>query len=833
MTFIHKPRLDLRGQLNEAQYQAATHMDGPLLIVAGAGSGKTRTLVHRVAWLIDQGITPASILLLTFTRKAAEEMLSRCEEILGGMDGKVSGGTFHALSTSVLRVYAPKLGFTNRFEILDREDAELMMGTLRSQEETAKRNSKFPKRHTILNIFSQAVNKDMTVPEVVKKSYFHLKEYIPGLERLFVNYKVKKIASNSLDFDDMLLYLEKLMIENEDIREEIAARYNYILVDEYQDTNSVQARITAFLGLGHKNVTAVGDDAQSIYSFRGANFKNIMDFPNIYQGTKILRLEDNYRSHPQILHVANHILGQADEGFNKVLRPIREDGPLAKIITLRDLRQEAAKVADLIEGDLAAGVPMTDIAVLFRNSAHSFELETELVKREIPYTKFGGRKFLESAHVKDFLAILKVSVNPKDEINLKRILVRLNGVGPKGAEAIVTWCTSRDEYFSVLDQAKVTRSYAREGLSELKELLLAISPLDVSPKEVTERVFDYYSARLPGLFPDDHPERLTDLEEMRIMLGNTTDLVSFLDDITLDPPNNLSVGHKKSKERGDLTLSTVHSAKGLEWARVYLISAVEGRFPSARSNASERSYPWSRGQKSSKDGTSQLQEELRLMYVAVTRAKDRLVITMPLFCPSWNSAERGGPSRFLNKIDRDQVEIIHGESYDEDRFEEVDKVIHFGHDLAKRPIANPRGGFFGDDGDDIFDNEDASQLYDDDFPMDDGSQLYDDGFESGDEERNFEVPRAKKSQSKAMAKHMGKAMGMPSGLPKAKAAGLPAGGKAIKGEVILEPYVGQKVHHQGFGLGSVTEVTGGTVTIDFDQFGEKKVMTRYAKLTVP
>ncbi|MDR2386076.1 MAG: UvrD-helicase domain-containing protein [Deltaproteobacteria bacterium] len=782
MTFIHKPRLDLKGLLNQSQYEAATHMEGPLLIVAGAGSGKTRTLVYRVAWLIDQGIAPSSILLLTFTRKAAEEMLSRCEDILGGMEGRVAGGTFHALANSILRVYAPKLGFSNRFVIMDRDDSVSLLGKIRSEEHTASRNAKFPKRDTIQNIFSQTVNKDLTVSQVLKKSYPHLQDFTPGLERIFTAYGTQKAQRNLMDFDDLLFYFEKLLIQNEEVKNEIAARYDYILVDEYQDTNAIQARITAFLGLGHKNVTAVGDEAQSIYSFRGANFRNIIDFPNIYQGTKILTLEENYRSHPQILYVANHLLGQAQERFEKVLRPTRTDGPLVKIITLADLHQEAIRVADLIEADLESGLSLPDMAVLFRASSHSFELEAELVRRRLPYTKFGGRKFLESAHTKDFLSYLRLSVNPFDEISLRRVLIHVHGLGPKSLDSIVNWALANPDYMGLLDQAKLTRSASKEGLTELKDLLVAISQKDLGPKEVTELVFKYYSAKLPELYPDDHPDRLMDLKEFKPMAERATSLVAFLDDLTLDPPNNLSVG--QGHERNDLTLSTVHSAKGLEWPRVYLISAVEGRFPSSYAKATET------------------EEELRLMYVAVTRAQDRLVITMPLWCPSWG-ASNNGPTRFLAKIDHDLVELIHdSDNHDGDFFEETSQVIHSAHQVKKRPIANPRGGsqFFDDDEDqsDIFANDDGSQI-DEFLSQDHGSQIFDEAEDS-----------AKKAQKKS-----------------------PARPKPHKGQVLLELSLGQKVIHPGFGLGQVKAVSGGTAIIDFEQYGEKKVMIRYSKLTAP
>jgi DNA helicase-2/ATP-dependent DNA helicase PcrA len=726
-------------------------MEGPLLIVAGAGSGKTRTLVHRVAWLIDQGIEPSTILLLTFTRKAAEEMLTRCEGLVGGMVGRVAGGTFHSLANSILRVYAPKLGFSNRFVIMDRDDSETMIGRLRTADPAASRNSKFPKRSTIQNIFSQTVNKELSVTQLIKKSYTHLIEFEPALRRIHEAYQRQKIERNLMDFDDLLLYLERLMVEHENVRQEIASRFTYILVDEYQDTNAIQARLTAHLGLGHLNVTAVGDEAQSIYAFRGANFKNILDFPKIFTGTKILKLEENYRSHPQILFVANHLLGQAKESFEKVLRPVRGTGPLAKIMVLGGLAEEAATVCDRIEADLVDGLSLSDIAVLFRASSHSFELEAQLNRRRMPFTKFGGRKFLELAHTKDFLAYLRLSVNDRDEVSLRRVLANVNGLGPKGQERVAEWALAKPSYLEVLGEAPLTKEKARPNLAKLRDLLVSVTGPDLSPRTVTEAVFLYYAAILPDLFPDDHPDRLTDLQEIKAMTEECEDLVAFLADMALSPPNNLIVSHEEAQARGDLTLSTIHSAKGLEWPRVYVISAVEGRFPSAYAKPSEN------------------EEELRLMYVAVTRARDRLTITMPIACRTWGvpgdggwGPMPGGPSRYLANIDPSLVDIVQETQATgfAESFERLSGVMNRDHSPAKITIEDPRA------------------------------------------HRPFGAAR-KASQ----------------------------GERAPEGLTELNP--GLRVRHPGFGLGTVLEVSGGTAKIDFDQFGEKKVMIRYSRLTAP
>ncbi|MDR1111033.1 MAG: ATP-dependent helicase [Deltaproteobacteria bacterium] len=745
-------RLELRGLLNETQFQAATHLDGPLLIVAGAGSGKTRTLVHRVAWLVDQGIVPSSILLLTFARKAASEMLSRCASLVGDRAGMVNGGTFHSLANSILRRYAPKLGFSSQFGIMDQDDSETLIGRLRGEDPAHKGHAAFPKRNTIQNIFSQAVNKDTDVGRLMQSSFPHLLEFETALLRILAAYRRHKQENDLMDFDDLLVNLERLLAGDEGVRREIASRYSHILVDEYQDTNPIQARLTALLGRDHLNVTAVGDEAQSIYGFRGANFRNIMDFPDIFQGTKILTLEDNYRSHPQILAVANHLLSQARERFEKTLRANRPDGPPVKILLLDDTRDEAVTVAGSIEADLRAGLAPRDIAVLFRAGSHSFELESQLTKRRLAYSKYGGRKFLEMAHTKDYLCYLRLAVNPRDGQSLRRVLGHVDGLGPKGQEKAALWALGQEEYLSSLDQAPAYKDKARKSLSSLRDLLASICLGPLEPALVAKEVFDFYSGILPRLFPDDYPSRLQDLMEIRNMAAEAPDLVSFLADTTLDPPNTLVVGQGDVKDRNDLTLSTIHSAKGLEWPKVYVISAVEGRFPSA--------YV-----KSSQD----IEEELRLMYVAVTRACDQLVVTMPLK-DNWGGSPC--PSRFLARLGPGLAEVFqngrptgtdslspyHG-SLD---FELLDEVMNSAHDLPKRAI--------------------------------------------GVQEAKIPPPR------RAPGKARGK------------------GAAPTRGEECQRPALGQRVSHPVFGPGSVVAMEGPRATIDFDQFGKKTILVQFAKL---
>ncbi|MDR2455739.1 MAG: ATP-dependent helicase, partial [Deltaproteobacteria bacterium] len=617
MTFPASTRqgLDLASLLNEEQLRAATHPGGPLLIVAGAGSGKTRTLVHRVAWLVDRGIDPASILLVTFTRKAASEMLARCASLVGDRAGRVSGGTFHSLANSILRRWAHLLGYSPSFTILDQDDSEAIIGRLRTAEigEGAGKST-FPKKSTILGLISKSVNCGRPLSAVIKSAYPHLAEYAPRFEKIRSQYQAIKKENDQMDFDDLLVNLEAVMTADESVRQLIAGRYRHVLVDEYQDTNPVQARLTHLLGRDHQNVTAVGDEAQSIYSFRGADYTNILAFSSIFPGAAVIKLEDNYRSRPEVLSVANHLLGKAKSGFNKVLRPNRESGPKPKIILCDNLGEEAEEVVDRIGTLTGKGAALSDIAVLFRNGSHSFELEAALARARIPFSKFGGRKFLELAHVKDYLSLLRLSIRPTDPLSLSRVLSLLSGLGNKSVSLLLEFVAKRGENYRRLDQAKGPSIRVKSALREFSDTLIALNSDALSDAEKAALAHKWYSALIPSVYPDDQNHRQQDVDEILGMALSAPSLVAFLSDLALDPPNTLEVGGEAAgKRRDDLTLSTVHSAKGLEWPYVFVISAVDGRFPS----------PYLRTE-------AEAEEELRLMYVAVTRAKDELTITVPL-----------------------------------------------------------------------------------------------------------------------------------------------------------------------------------------------------------
>ena len=619
-------RPDLAARLNPSQLAAATYEGGPLLIVAGAGSGKTRTLVHRVAYLVGQGVPPPAILLLTFTRKAAQEMLGRAADLAGQRAAQVSGGTFHALANTLLRPTAHLLGYPDGFTIIDQDDAETLLARIRGDLPEVKRYKHFPQKGALMNLLSQAANKDRSLAEVVAGSFPHFQEYTPILEKIALEYRAQKLKNGLMDFDDLLTGLETVLREHEDLRRRLAGRYDYILVDEYQDTNPLQARLTHLLGRDHQRVTAVGDEAQSIYAFRGASFRNIMDFPKIFPGTKILKLEENYRSSEPIVALANHLIAQARERYDKTLKAIRGAGRAPELAPVRDFTEEAAAVADRIEELLAEGLALTDIAVLFRASAHSFDLEVELVRRGLAYTKYGGRKFLEAAHIKDFLSFLRLTANPADGLALRRVLTLMEGVGLKGADEAAAWLSGRRE--RLLDLAAAPLSgRIQKALAPLAELLARIAREGLELAERARAVAEFYLPRLRGLYPDDWPDRQGDLRELLRMAEDRGDLRLFLDELTLDPPNQT----RSQEKRETLTLSTVHSAKGLEWKAVFLLSAVEGRFPPPYAARSE----------------AEVEEERRLMYVAVTRAEDRLYIMLPLGTVDRRTGAAAAPSRFL------------------------------------------------------------------------------------------------------------------------------------------------------------------------------------------
>jgi len=600
--------------LNPTQLEAVAHRDGPLLVVAGAGSGKTRTLIYRVARLIEGRVPPQAILLLTFTRRAAQEMLRRAEQLVGEQSRAVAGGTFHSFANSVLRRYGSSIGLQPNFTILDRSDMEDVINLIRTRMGLASKERRFPKKGTLAEIISMARNKARSLEEELEEDYGYLWDSRAELLQLAATYDAYKRERGLLDYDDLLYRVVELMEQQPGLRRQLSNTYRYVMVDEYQDTNTVQANLVRMLAATHENVMAVGDDAQSIYSFRGANFRNIMDFPKLFPDAKVIKLEENYRSLQGILDLSNQVISRAAESYTKTLftRRLGEVRPM--LIKAEDEHMQSRFVAQRILELREQGVDLDEIAVLFRSSFHSFDLELELQRRDIPFVKRGGFKFIETAHIKDALAHLRVIANPVDAVSWLRVLLLLKGVGHRKAEQLIERLVASPEPAGELAAQAPRGKPGFEGMAGLAALLRTIRADTARPAERLAAVLEYYLPLMREAYPDDYPKRERDLEHFQTITERYRSLQSMLADMALEPPND-SIGDvlAEAPEEGLVTLSTIHSAKGLEWKVVFLIWAADGRFPAPQSEDPES-----------------LEEERRLMYVAQTRARDELYISYPI-----------------------------------------------------------------------------------------------------------------------------------------------------------------------------------------------------------
>ncbi len=624
-----KTGVDLQ-QLNDPQRRAVTTMDGPVLVIAGAGSGKTRTLVYRVAYLMEQGVAPESILLLTFTRKAAQEMLWRAGNLLHNSCSGVVGGTFHAVANMLLRRYGASIGFDSSFTIIDRADAEGIVNLLKSSLGLGGRGRQFPSKRIIVNMFSGAVNKSMQLEDLVYDQYAHLSEHLDDLLTLQNHYTEFKRNHSLMDYDDLLTNWKRLLEEVPDARTAISNRFSHIMVDEYQDTNLVQAEIIRLAAATHDNVMAVGDDSQSIYSFRGADFFNIMRFPQIFPQTCIIKLEENYRSTQPILSLTNDIIRNATDKYTKTLFTRIEGNVKPRLFAADDERQEALFIAKKIKRLHEEGMPLEQMAVLFRSGFHSFKLEMELNAAGLDFEKRGGLKLTESAHIKDVLSFLRILVNPRDNLSWNRILLQISKIGPKTAQKITTAISSSQDPFLTLSQYPAGAGWKR-GLRELSVLFDRLRQTD-SPPALFDIAMQYYAPLFEQIYADDYPKRQKDLEQLKGIIATYDDLQVFIDDTALDPPESDFVS--EMGDRGKLVLSTIHSAKGLEWEVVFVIGLAEGRFPHP---AAESGGQW--------------EEERRLLYVAATRAKKILYLCYPRDLMTVDRRfQRVGMSPFLREL---------------------------------------------------------------------------------------------------------------------------------------------------------------------------------------
>jgi DNA helicase-2/ATP-dependent DNA helicase PcrA len=613
-------RLD---ELNPAQRAAVEHGHGPLLIIAGAGSGKTATLAHRVAELIARGADPRRVLLLTFTRRAAAEMTRRAQLILhlrraqlppSASAGSLSwAGTFHSIANRLLRIHATAIGLDPSFTVLDREDSADLLDLTRHQLGLAKTEKRFPRKATCLAIYSRVVNAQAPLADCLRQAFPYYLEWEAQLRQLFAAYVEAKRARHVLDFDDLLLYWWMMMGEPA-LAAKAGERFDHVLVDEYQDTNRLQADILRKLKPDGAGVTVVGDDAQSIYSFRAAAVRNILDFPSQYDPpATVVTLEQNYRSSQPILDASNATIGLASQRFTKDLFSTRKQGRRPLLVTVNDENEQVRYVAEQVLAAREAGLPLKRQAVLFRAAHHSDALEVELVRRNIPFVKYGGLRFLEAAHIKDLLGILRWAENPRDETAAFRTLQLLDGMGPAGAGHAWQWLAEHGFELPSLSSFAPAPA-ARTDWPPFCALLLALrSPSASWPAQIAV-IRRWYEPRLEALHGEAQVRR-SDLEQLEQIAGGFENRERFLSELTLDPPS--ATGAEAGPPHLDedyLILSTIHSAKGQEWDAVFVLNVVDGCIPSDMATGTPE----------------EIEEERRLLYVAMTRAKSSLHLLRPL-----------------------------------------------------------------------------------------------------------------------------------------------------------------------------------------------------------
>src|SRR5579862_8081642 len=647
-------------RLNGPQRKAVTYGEslrekgfksGPLLIVAGAGTGKTDTLAHRVAHLVIHGVDPARILMLTFTRRAAVEMRRRAHDItrralkepLGGMSQSISqrlawAGTFHAIGNRLLRHYATHLQLDPHFSVIDRADAADLLDSLRQELGLAAKEQRFPRKETCLQIYSNRVNTRASLADTLQRHYPWCAQWEEELTRLYRAYVEQKQHASLLDYDDLLLYWHAMMCEQR-LAQHIGAHFDHVLVDEYQDTNRLQAEIVLALKPDGAGLAAVGDDAQAIYSFRAAAVDNILGFPDRFKPrAEVVTLAQNYRSTQEVLDVSNAVMAEAPRQHRKYLLSVRGEGTRPRTVTVDELQTQAEFVCTEVLKRRETGVPLRRQAVLFRSSSHSDLLEVELAKRKVPFVKYGGLKFLEAAHIKDVLAVLRWADNPRNSLAAFRALQLLPGMGPVHARAAIEQHQEAQYSFEAL------RSFSAPQTPEIDwqrliELLLALAGPELPWAGQLHQVREWYQPHLARLY-EQSQSRLADLEQLELLSGQYPSRERFITELTLDPPHATSdLAGRPSLDEDYLVLSTIHSAKGMEWDTVYVLNVVDGSFPSEFAT-----------------GKAELvEEERRLLYVAMTRAQNELLLVVPLRFHLTQQSRQGdahvygGRSRFMTE----------------------------------------------------------------------------------------------------------------------------------------------------------------------------------------
>lgn len=632
--------IDYDRELNDEQRAVVMAGDGPVMVIAGAGSGKTRTVTYRVVRLLELGVDPSHILLVTFTNKAAREMLHRVELLVRSEINALWGGTFHHVGNLVLRRHANLLGYNNQYTILDREDSKDLLESCVGELGIDTKRERFPKGEVLQNIYSLSIDREVSFQDVIQEKY----EYFIGLTdelcAVLRHYDEKKLKINAMDYDDLLLNWKRLLEENEAIRKVYSERFRYTLVDEYQDTNKLQSDIVDLLASHHKNVMIVGDDGQSIFSFRGANFENIINFPARYPDAQVFRLETNYRSTPEILALANSSINHNTKQFKKRLKAIRPPGAKPALVSLNDSGQQAEFVAQRILELRDEGIPLSQIAVLYRAHFHSMELQFELTRRNIPFVITSGLRFFEQRHIKDITAYMKVAVNPYDELAWKRVIRLLPRVGKSTANKIWNAISTSSDPFKAIESRIIESYVPKAGAAGWESFVATLKKLQSpellkAPGEMLQVILqETYDAYMQAQF-ENYELRLEDIKQLSNFALQFEDVESFLSELAL--LGNVEAEDVLLDEVADekVNLTTIHQAKGLEWTVVFLIWLTEGRFPSHRSL----------------DGQEGEEEERRLFYVAVTRAKDQLYLSYPVMAQSGSYRYLiQKPSRFLREI---------------------------------------------------------------------------------------------------------------------------------------------------------------------------------------
>lgn len=629
-------KINYRSELNPAQLNAVTTINGPVLVIAGAGSGKTRVIVHRVAFMLENGIDPNEILLLTFTRKASAEMLGRVQALLKNNNAqKIFGGTFHSFSNYILRKYSGLLGIPPAFTIIDSEDAADTIDLVKSELKIEKKEKAFPKKNRLQEIFSSARNRNLSIRDVIMNDFQGLIGYIPQIELISKGYQGYKKAARIYDYDDLMEVLRDSLRDNPVFRKRLNDKFRYIMVDEYQDTNIIQKEIVEYLAEGSRNILVVGDDAQSIYSFRGANYENILRFPQKYPDCNVIKIEENYRSNQKILDFTNEIILNARIGYRKKLFSTMLYDQLPVVRKFYDQQTEAEFVVDRILQYREKGIALNQVAVLVRAFWHARYIELELNRRSIPYIAVGGLAFNERKHVKDVISYLRIVLNHYDAVAWHRILKYLPGVGLVTARKIIEGIVTTGG----LEITTYEKTKFADGLSRLVEMLNRAEAAFSIPQKI-EIIREYYLPILQAEEPD-FQVRILDINVLIDLASRYDTLDRFLTDFALDPPSkkfgNRTVPLVDESEDKPLTISTIHSAKGLEWYSVFIPHALDGLIPSVRSVST----------------LEEMEEERRLFYVACSRARQELIITMPSYVSTYN-AFLSYPSRFLVEINKEK-----------------------------------------------------------------------------------------------------------------------------------------------------------------------------------